>query len=244
MTSRDTQEILANFIAVTQCSSEEATRYLEAAEWNSETAMEIFYDDGSAHIGAPISSTNTQSTRVNVNQASGETGDYESDDESPMQTAIDESLRISGAATKSTAAGSKVDKNPSASSKFGTIGGLQKEENSSDEEGQAFYAGGSERSGQQIIGPPKAKDVDKEVAKLFVAARKQGAVEADDDGDDDNGSSSQMKKKPFAGVGYTLGDDKTPSRPLGHELPEADVAPTSRAEQVPLRFFSNGFTVG
>ncbi|CAF4860301.1 unnamed protein product, partial [Rotaria magnacalcarata] len=144
---------------------------------------------------------------------------------------------------KSTATGSKADKNPSASSKFGTIGDLQKEENSSDEEGQAFYAGGSERSGQQIIGPPKAKDIDKKVAKLFEEARKQGAVEAGDD-DGDNGSSSQMKKKPFAGVGYTLGDDKTPSRPLGHALPEADAASSSRAEQVPLRFFSNGFTVG
>ncbi|CAF5144825.1 unnamed protein product, partial [Rotaria magnacalcarata] len=98
MASRDTEEILANFIAVTQCSSEEAARYLEAAEWNSETAMEIFFDDGSAHTGAPILSTNTPPTEMNVNQASGATGGYESDDESPMQTAIDESLRISGAA--------------------------------------------------------------------------------------------------------------------------------------------------
>ncbi len=27
----------------------------------------------------------------------------------------------------------------------------------SDEEGQAFYVGGSERSGQQVIGPPRQK---------------------------------------------------------------------------------------
>ena len=52
-----------------------------------------------------------------------------------MQAAIDESLRISAAAAKSATTASKGDKNPSVSSKFGTIGGLQKEENSSDEEG-------------------------------------------------------------------------------------------------------------
>jgi len=30
-------------------------------------------------------------------------------------------------------------------------------ESDSDEEGQAFYVGGSERSGQQVIGPPRQK---------------------------------------------------------------------------------------
>lgn len=41
---------------------------------------------------------------------------------------------------------------------------------SSDEEsGQAFYAGGSEHSGQQVLGPPKKKaDM---IAKLFKSAK-------------------------------------------------------------------------
>jgi hypothetical protein len=74
--------------------------------------------------------------------------------------------------------------------------------------GQAFYVGGSERSGQQILGPRKAKDNDKKVAKLFEAARAQGAVEADEEDDDDeHGPPSHKKKgKAFAGVGYTLGN--------------------------------------
>ena len=71
--------------------------------------------------------------------ASGGTGGYESDDESPMQSAIEESLRASATESKSSATVSKGDtsKKPAASSKFGTIGGLQKEEEggSSDEEG-------------------------------------------------------------------------------------------------------------
>ena len=65
--------------------------------------------------------------------------------------------------------------------------------------GQAFYAGGSERSGQQILGPSKDKDNDRNVRKVFDAARKQGATEAHDDE-----SSRKKQEKPFAGAGYSL----------------------------------------
>ena len=65
--------------------------------------------------------------------ASGGTGGYESDDESPMQSAIEESLRASASAV--TVSKGDTNKKPTASSKFGTIGGLQNDENSSDEEG-------------------------------------------------------------------------------------------------------------
>lgn len=69
--------------------------------------------------------------------ATGGTGGYESDDESPMQSAIEESLRNTAAEAKSTGAVSKGDANKKQTvpSKFGTIGGLQKDEESSDEEG-------------------------------------------------------------------------------------------------------------
>jgi UBX domain-containing protein 1 len=106
--------------------------------------------------------------------------------------------------------------------------------------GQAFYAGGSERSGQQIIGPPKPKDNDKKVTKIFEAARKQGAMEADDED-----APHAKREKAFAGRGYTLGDEKTPSRSYGQSLTDMTAAAaTNRAEQLPLRFYANGFTVG
>jgi len=42
-----------------------------------------------------------------------------------------------------------------------------------------------------------------------------------------------------------LGDENTPSRPLGQSSSQATGgAAPNRSEQVPLRFFSNGFTVG
>ena len=40
---------------------------------------------------------------------------------------------------------------------------------SGDEDGQAFYAGGSEHSGQQVLGPPRKKS--DMVTKLFKSAK-------------------------------------------------------------------------
>jgi len=49
----------------------------------------------------------------------------------------------------------------------------------SQEEGQAFYAGGSETSGQQILGPPKKKDGRDFVKEMFKKAREHGAEAVD-----------------------------------------------------------------
>ena len=47
------------------------------------------------------------------------------------------------------------------------------------EEGEAFYAGGSETSGQQILGPPKKKDGRDFVKEMFKKAREHGAEAID-----------------------------------------------------------------
>lgn len=39
-----------------------------------------------------------------------------------------------------------------------------------------FYAGGSERSGQQIVGPPRKKSPNELVDDLFKGAKEHGAV--------------------------------------------------------------------
>lgn len=67
--------------------------------------------------------------------------------------------------------------------------------------GQAFYVGGSERSGQQIIGPPKGKDNDQRISNVFDAARRQGAREAADDNEE---AAAPSRREPFPGTGYSL----------------------------------------
>lgn len=103
------------------------------------------------------------------------------------------------------------------------------DDSDSDEEGQAFYVGGSERSGQQVIGPPrqKGKDVAGEMFKsakeytliLYIDEKntilnwnncipifRQGAVPIEK-----GASGSSKKSVVFKGTGYRLGqsDDDT-----------------------------------
>ena len=81
---------------------------------------------------------------------------------------------------------------------------------SEEEEGQAFYAGGSAHSGNVILGPGKKKDI---VGKLFKRAREAGAeeVRAGEPGSSGGGAAS----KAFLKGGFKLGDDSTPSQFVG-----------------------------
>ncbi|KAH8036083.1 hypothetical protein HPB51_017739 [Rhipicephalus microplus] len=48
---------------------------------------------------------------------------------------------------------------------------LNNDDSANEEEGQAFYAGGSEHSGQQVLGPGKKPDKEHFVAEMFKAAK-------------------------------------------------------------------------
>lgn len=88
------------------------------------------------------------------------------------------------------------------------LGTLDVSDSDSDEEGQAFYAGGSTNSGQQILGPKKKKF---NVGNMFKAAREAGAevVEGDERGEPSDGV------KPFQGGGFKLGSDTVASTSVG-----------------------------
>lgn len=70
-----------------------------------------------------------------------------------------------------------------------------RESSPEDEEGQAFYAGGSKRSGQQILGPGKKKDV---VSDMFKSCQRQSIAA-------EPKSSGQQRPNTFSGTGYKLG---------------------------------------
>jgi hypothetical protein len=56
MSSKNRDEILSRFIAITQCSSKEAAEYLENANWNEQTAVDFFFDSGRSQVPDPIPS--------------------------------------------------------------------------------------------------------------------------------------------------------------------------------------------
>ncbi|XP_064331887.1 NSFL1 cofactor p47 isoform X5 [Camelus dromedarius] len=65
-----------------------------------------------------------------------------------------------------------------------------------------FYAGGSERSGQQIVGPPRKKSPNELVDDLFKGAKEHGAVAVERV---TRSPGETSKPRPFAGGGYRLG---------------------------------------
>uniref|UniRef100_A0A6I8N9T8 SEP domain-containing protein n=1 Tax=Ornithorhynchus anatinus TaxID=9258 RepID=A0A6I8N9T8_ORNAN len=113
------------------------------------------------------------------------------------------------------------------------------EDEEEEEEGQRFYAGGSERSGQQIVGPPRKRSPNELVEDLFRGAKEHGAVAVDRPA---KGAGETNRPKPFAGGGYRLG--------AGPQEESAYVAGERRQQQqagqdvhVVLKLWKGGFSL-
>lgn len=89
-------------------------------------------------------------------------------------------------------------------SRFGTLNDLQNKDSSSEEEeGQAFYAGGSEHSGQQVLGPgKKKKDI---ISDMFKSCQEQSIAA------DSPKMGGQQRPNTFSGTGYKLGQTSSDS---------------------------------
>ncbi|XP_071957050.1 NSFL1 cofactor p47-like [Antedon mediterranea] len=117
-----------------------------------------------------------------------------------------------------------------------TVNDMKKNQNTDDEdEGQRFYAGGSDHSGQQVVGPKKKK-TSEIVDNLFKKAKEHGAEEVS------AGSNPIMASKPrnFAGVGYRLGDteDKPSQTVHGQKLKKEE-----KEMHCKVKLWKNGFTI-
>ncbi|XP_074601273.1 NSFL1 cofactor p47-like isoform X2 [Brevipalpus obovatus] len=133
--------------------------------------------------------------------------------------------------------GKGLKKSNTGKANIATLGSLNQphQDSSSDEDGQAFFVGGSDRSGQQVLGPSKDKRNNEEVIDhVFKAAREQGAEVVDPEP-----QSSRKKIDPFKGRGMKLTDEGQ-SGPSGSESPELE-----SEEPVPMRLkmWRNGFSV-
>ncbi|XP_034942685.1 NSFL1 cofactor p47 [Chelonus insularis] len=122
--------------------------------------------------------------------------------------------------------------NKNKNSKIGTIGSLQNRDSDSEEEGQAFYAGGSERSGQQVLGPSKKKnDI---INDMFKSCRDQSIPI------DERSGSHQQRPSTFSGTGYKLGQTNNDTEIVAG-------APSSQSSSnsgvITLKLWRDGFTI-
>ncbi|XP_045762474.1 NSFL1 cofactor p47 [Maniola jurtina] len=203
------EDILRQFCDVTGADESRCKFFLESSNWQLDVALSSFYEHGG-----------------NIEEADNEPAPpppimhlSDSDMESPPLSPV---------------MPEKKEKKKPKDPHFGTLASLQ-QESSSEEEGEAFYAGGSERSGQQILGPGKGrKDI---VTEMFKSVRERGAVVFDEE----QSSSSRGRGGVFSGVGYRLGqtaDDHeqvTPGRTAGQQ--------ENQPRAVRLQLYREGFSV-
>jgi UBX domain-containing protein 1 len=107
-----------------------------------------------------------------------------------------------------------------------------------EEKGQAFYAGGSQASGQQILGPPRKNPIKDYVSEVFKQAQ-SGNMEQFDSSE--SSSSGEPNVRSFSGTGYRLGetnDDHVAIPSAGGSRKKHDECDT-----VTVRVYRQGFTV-
>ncbi|XP_018012531.1 NSFL1 cofactor p47 [Hyalella azteca] len=199
----DHDELIQQFSAVSGADADRAKFFLESAEWNLSTALSSFFEETGEEDGA-----------AGRDSAS-----------SALPSAV------GGAAFKKPASTAEPKLKPAS-------GGWSSNSDNSDEDdedshGQAFYAGGSEHSGQQVLGPPRKKhDM---VAKLFKAAKEHGA-----DVVEDSRSGARSVRTHFQGTSYRLGETMDDTQVFSASSSRNNQGP----EPVELRMWRTGFTVG
>ncbi|XP_055490001.1 NSFL1 cofactor p47-like isoform X2 [Leucoraja erinacea] len=126
----------------------------------------------------------------------------------------------------------------SGTSRIASLKDLRDEEsNSSADEGERFYAGGSEHSGQQIVEPPKKNNLNEIVDDLFKEAKEHGAVPVDHWAE---GVGEANRAVPFVGGGYRLGAS---SQELSEYVSQDNKQDCSLDVQILLKLWKNGFSL-
>ncbi|XP_058463850.1 NSFL1 cofactor p47 [Malaya genurostris] len=169
------EDLIKKFSDVTGVSEDRAKFYLEAANGELQVALSSFYEGDNDNNPtddalAPL------------------------DDDSDDDNVPNDSIQFSRSEAKS------KPKKTGQSSNITTLFNMNESSSDDDgEQGQAFYAGGSERSGQQVLGPPKKNPIKDYVSEIFRSAQ-QGNMETFD-ADASPSSSSSL----YVGTGYRLG---------------------------------------
>lgn len=178
---------------------------MNAANWDLNAAITTFFDSGS--IENELIKTDS---RVDVD-----------DNRTPQA---------------SSSAHPSPHKKPQNKNKFATLSSYQQgDDETGGEEGQAFYAGGSETSGQQILGPNKKK---KDWAQnVFDAAKSHGAEVVSEE--PPRGASKQHQV--FKGTGYTLGSNVEESKQISTS-PLRD-SRNEGPKKIAIKLWQNGFSI-
>ncbi|XP_044746083.1 NSFL1 cofactor p47-like [Coccinella septempunctata] len=202
MSDSDRNDKLLQFTAITGAAEDRAKFFLDSAAWQVDVALASYYE-------------NSDDGQVELNEST-EAGSMETEDIPPQSNDSESPAASSRPKTRS----------KKTNSKFRTLNSLAKEEDD-EEEGQAFYAGGSEHSGQQVLGPGKRRDI---VADMFKSVQEHGVEVVDQ-------RPSTSSSRAFFGTGYKLGETSTDS------VAVPGVAQPPQPNEVTLKLWKEGFSI-
>ncbi|KAK0089332.1 hypothetical protein PV325_007876 [Microctonus aethiopoides] len=207
-------DLISQFMDITGVDRERAEFYLGSSAWQLEVALANFYE--CAESGPPAEES---SDVINTIE--------EFPDQQPP-----ESTRPEQRPEKILMDKPKIKSKSRDKPRFGTLASLQSRESSSDEEGQTFYAGGSEHSGQQVVGPSKRKN---DIASDMIKTCREQSIPVDE-----RSSSQQQRPSTFSGTGYKLGQTSSDTQVI-----EASSLSTqaSNSGVIKLKLWRDGFTI-
>ncbi|XP_030560605.1 NSFL1 cofactor p47 [Drosophila novamexicana] len=221
-------DLIAQFIEITGSDENVARFYLSSCDWDIEQALGNYWS--------------TQSDQPAIRTLVGQS---ENPTPAPVTTssAAGASASAGPAAASATAAKavpaatSAPPKASSAKPKFATLSDMSKQ-SSSDDEHQAFYAGGSDRSGQQVLGPAKRKNFREQLTDMMRSAQEQNIAEVGVG--PSTSATANVSGGNVWGQGMRLGMTNNDHTSVGASRP---AQPTENKPVVVLKLWSQGFSI-
>ncbi|KMY91980.1 uncharacterized protein Dsimw501_GD10253 [Drosophila simulans] len=217
-------DLIAQFIEITGTDENVARFYLSSCDWDIEHALGNYWST-QADLPVPVPTV----------------GHADNPKPKPTSTVAPDTITKAAGADAATATSSaSVDIAPAATKakpKFATLSDMSKE-SSSDDDQQAFYAGGSDRSGQQVLGPPKRKNFREQLTDMMRSAQEQNIAEVGPS--TSSGSASGGSGGAVWGQGMRLGMTDNDHTAVGTKKPAAT---SENKPVVVLKLWSQGFSI-
>ncbi|KAL7735968.1 hypothetical protein ACLKA6_002400 [Drosophila palustris] len=216
-------DLIAQFIEITGTDDNTAKFYLSSSDWDIEQALGNYWTTQSDMPAAP----NVVTPPENLTPAPATTS-----------SAAAPTAKATTAATKTAPTSSAASlKGTAAKPKFATLSDMSKQPSSDDDDHQAFYAGGSDRSGQQVLGPAKRKNFREQLTDMMRSAQEQNIAEV---GVGPSTSATANASGNVWGQGMRLGMTDNDHTAVGVNR---GAQPTENKPVVVLKLWSQGFSI-
>lgn len=221
-------DLIAQFIEITGTDENVARFYLSSCDWDIEHALGNYWST-QADLPVPVPTVgHADNPKPKPTSSSGASASASA---AGATKSADSAVATSSASVDIAPAATK------AKPKFATLSDMSKE-SSSDDDQQAFYAGGSDRSGQQVLGPPKRKNFREQLTDMMRSAQEQNIAEVGPS--TSSGSASGGSGGAVWGQGMRLGMTDNDHTAVGTKKPAAT---SENKPVVVLKLWSQGFSI-